>query len=209
MSLQSNDLRDLVSKKIHIDEYRSKMGDDADVIVFSFKVDYYDPATELTNFIEKGYEWVLDADTSSGEMEDGSYVVFIETLRRPSFPQHLMRLVDDMKNLTGQDAEEYLFKYHKTEGYQQLSEETLAQIVPLTPDKYRAINGETDSEHDHGDEEEETPIKVDTAEESKQLKRALESIQTAAGIPIKAKPILDRELAEFVNLSRVSRVNRG
>lgn len=207
MSLQSNDLRDLVSKKIHIDEYRSKMGDDADVIVFSFKVDYYDPATELTNFIEKGYEWVLDADTSSGEMEDGSYVVFIETLRRPSFPQHLVRLVEDMKNLTGNDEVEYLFKYHKTEGYQQLSEEALSQIVPLTPDKYRAINGETDPEHDHGDEEEEKKP-VETAEESKQLRRALESIQTAAGIPIKSKP-MDRELAEFVNLSRVSRVSRG
>lgn len=201
MSLQSNDLRDLVSKKIHIDEYRSKMGDDADVIVFSFKVDYFDPATELTNFIEKGYEWVLDADTSSGEMEDGSYVVFIETLRRPTFPEHLMRLVEDMENITGIKPSEYLFKYHKVEGYQPLDQDLLAQVVPLSPDKYRTLNGETDPKHDEEEHEKQKKL-VEPAEESRILRKTLESLQTAAGIPIKAKPILDPELKAFVNLSR-------
>lgn len=227
MSLQSNDLRKLVSKKIHIDEFRSKMGDDADVVVISFKVEYYDPASELTNFIEKGYEWVLDSDTSSGEMEDGSYLVFVETLRRPTVPEHLIRLVEDMKNLTDIDPSEYLFKYHKVDGYHPLTAEAIASIVPLSPTKYRILNGETDPAHDEHDDEDKqaidpeaedmsdelaADIKSDKPEEpteSKELQRALESLQTAAGIPIKAKPITDRELKEFVNLSKVSHVQRG
>lgn len=191
MSLQSNDLRKLVSKKIHIDEYRSKMGDDADVIVINFKVKYYEPAVELTNFIEKGYEWVLDADTSSGEMEDGSYIVFVETLRRPTFPQHLIKLIDDLQNLTMQEPSEYLFKYHKAKEYRPLDIAAITQSVPLTPSKYRALNGETSPTKDK-----------EPTEES--VRRELESLQTAAGIPISRRTFLDRELKEFVNLSKVS-----
>ena len=66
-NLEEGDLKRLVHDELHIDEYKSKMGDDADVCVISFKVAGKEPAIDLVSFIEKGYDWVLDADGSSGE----------------------------------------------------------------------------------------------------------------------------------------------
>ena len=60
-SLRKDDLRFLVKKVFEIDAYKSKIGDDYDVVVLSFTVDEEDPATDLENFIEMGYDFVLDA----------------------------------------------------------------------------------------------------------------------------------------------------
>lgn len=190
MSLRFNDLKDLVSKKIHIDEYASKMGDDADTIVVSFKVKYQDPAWELSNFFEKGYEWVLDADVSSGEMEDGSYLVFLEIERRPSFPPNLMRALKDMEGLTDQKVSEYEFMYRKGGEYKEMSMDNLKATVPLSPREYRAKYGD-------GSESSET-ISAITAEESRQIK----AMQSTAGITPKATVITDPVLKHFVNLSK-------
>ena len=72
-NLEHNDLKRLVHPELHIDEYKSKMGDDSDVCVVSFKVSGKEPAADLVSFIEKGYEFVLDADVSSGEKEGLQY----------------------------------------------------------------------------------------------------------------------------------------
>jgi len=82
MSLKQNDLKDLIGFKLHIDEYESKMGKDEDIVTISFKSKYKDPAVDLVNYLEKGYEWVLDADVSVGTVSDGGWVVFIEAARR-------------------------------------------------------------------------------------------------------------------------------
>ena len=54
--LEANDLKRLVHNELHIDEFKSKMGRDEDVVVISFKVTGREPAEDLVNFIEKGYE---------------------------------------------------------------------------------------------------------------------------------------------------------
>ena len=76
--LEHGDLKRLVHPDVHVDEFKSKMGDDADIVVVSFKVASKEPALDLVNFIEKGYDFVLDADLSSGELDDGEYLVFVE-----------------------------------------------------------------------------------------------------------------------------------
>ena len=76
--LELGDLKRLIHTELHIDEFKSKLGRDEDVCVISFKVTGKEPGNDLVNFIEKGYDWVLDADISSGEMDDGSYIVFAE-----------------------------------------------------------------------------------------------------------------------------------
>ena len=52
--LEQGDLDRLVHNKLHVDEFKSKMGSDADIIVLSFKVDGKEPARDLMNFIERG-----------------------------------------------------------------------------------------------------------------------------------------------------------
>jgi len=136
-SLEYGDLKRVVKPTIHIDEFKSKMGDDDEISVFSFKVMGRDPANDLVNFIEKGYSWVLDADTSSGEMEDGDYIVFVEIERTGKLPSQVMELVSDLTNLTLNEIEDWKFLYHKNDDYQDLTWENLRNSIPLSRHQYR------------------------------------------------------------------------
>lgn len=135
-NLEQGDLKRLIASSIHIDEYKSKMGDDADVCVVSFKVAGKEPSADLVSFVEKGYDWVLDADVSSGEKEGGDYLVFIELERTPELPKQITTLVGDINNLTEFKFKDWLVRYQKTNRDLELTEETLASIIPLTPEEY-------------------------------------------------------------------------
>ena len=80
-SLRTHDLRHFIKKVVDIDSFKSKIGDDEDVVVLTFTVDHEDPAKDLENFIEMGYDFVLDADVSPGELDDGTYKVYVELER--------------------------------------------------------------------------------------------------------------------------------
>ena len=71
----------MVDNIIEIDSYKSKMGNDADIVTLAFSIHGNEPAKDLENFIEKGYPFVLDADVTSGEQSDGTYKVFVEIER--------------------------------------------------------------------------------------------------------------------------------
>ena len=134
--LEQGDLIRLVHPKIHMDEFKSKMGDDADILVVSFKVHEKDPANDLMSFIERGYEWVLDADVSTGELEDGDYLVFVEMERSPAASKQVTELIEDILNLTGQKLSEWRFQYQKSKLEYPISPDNIRKIVPLTPDDY-------------------------------------------------------------------------
>jgi hypothetical protein len=142
--LEVSDLKRLIHPELHIDEFQSKLGDDIDVIVLSFKVDSKEPATDLVSFVEKGYDWVIDGDVSSGEMDDGSYIVFIEMDRTPKAPEQIMQLMDELMNLTDQKVEDWRVRYYKSRQEKQLSLEALASMIPLTPEKYEKAHGNTE-----------------------------------------------------------------
>jgi hypothetical protein len=73
--LDPKDLVDRVKPEVHFDEFGAKMGTDDDVIVASFKIMGQAAASDLETFLEKGYDWILDAETSAGEIEDSYYLV--------------------------------------------------------------------------------------------------------------------------------------
>lgn len=134
--LEKGDLARLVHDEIHIDEFKSKLGDDADVIVLSFKVDSKEPADDLVSFIEKGYEWVLDADVSSGEMDDGSYIVFVEMDRDDQAVDHIIEMVEDFANLTDRQATEWRVRHYKGREERSLTADDLRAIIPTSPEEY-------------------------------------------------------------------------
>lgn len=139
--LEQNDLKRLIHPELHIDEFRSKLGDDSDVVVVSFKVDSKQPANDLVGFVEKGYQWVLDADVSSGEMDDGSYIVFLELERNKEACQNIMDLMDAVMNLTDQSADDWRVRYYKSHKEQRLSLEALQNLIPQTADEYNREYG--------------------------------------------------------------------
>lgn len=146
-NLEYGDLKRLIHPELHLDEYKSKMGDDSDVCVVSFKVSGKEPSADLVSFIEKGYDWVLDADVSSGEKEGGDYLVFVELQRTPELPAQIMEIMNDLVNLTEQSIEEWRVRYYKSTTDHELSEESLREIIILSPEEYaRKYDTEQDSE---------------------------------------------------------------
>lgn len=140
--LEAGDLARLIHPELHIDEFKSKLGDDRDVVVISFKVDSKEPANDLVAFIEKGYDWVLDADVSSGEMDDGSYIVFVELDRDKSVAENIMILIEDILNLTGQQSNDWRVRYYKGREEKELSIEALTAMVPNSPEAYEKKYGQ-------------------------------------------------------------------
>jgi len=135
-NLEHGDLKRLVHTEMHIDEYKSKMGEDADVCVVSFKVAGKEPSADLVGFIEKGYDWVLDADVSSGEKEGGDYLVFVELDRTPAVPAQIIELMQDISNLIDQDISNWRVRYRKSTKDLELTEEVLKSVIPLSPEAY-------------------------------------------------------------------------
>ena len=135
--LEQGDLQRLVHTELHIDEFKSKLGRDEDVCVVSFKVKGKEPANDLVNFIEKGYSWVIDADVSSGEMDDGDYIVFIECERDEKIPANIITMMRDLMNVTGQKLSQWRVRYYKSSEEHQLSLATLEKLIAKTPDEYK------------------------------------------------------------------------
>lgn len=167
----------LVHNELHIDEYKSKMGNDEDMVVVSFKVGGKDPAMDLVNFIEKGYDWVVDADTSAGEMEDGDYAVFVEMERTPKVPAQIMELLEDMVSLTENEIPAWRVRYHKSHQDHECSEESLRALIPETPKKYLETVSKDKEELDKLKVA--SGVKVDTKAPKNDY---TESLRVAAGI---------------------------
>ena len=72
--LKAGDLQDVVSSTFSIDQYKSKMGDDRNIMVLCFSVDGQAPAKDLEHFAETGYKDIMDADaTAQWKMANTKY----------------------------------------------------------------------------------------------------------------------------------------
>ena len=134
-ALEYKDMEGMIKPTIHIDEFASKMGDDDDIIVASFFVRSQQAARDLMNWFEKGYDWVMDADVSPGEISPGRYLVYIEMRRRSSAGARLAEAIDDLETLTELTTSDWIMHY----GDQTLpfSKEAFDNMVPLSPKEYR------------------------------------------------------------------------
>lgn len=175
--LEQGDLARLVHSELHVDEYKSKMGNDEDMVVLSFKVGGKDPAIDLVNFIEKGYDWIVDADTSAGEMDDGDYIVFVELERTPKVPAQVLELLADLEELTENTMNSWRLRYHKNNKDHECNEDTLRLLIPATPEDYIKKVSKDTSELDKLKAA--SGVKVDTKAPKNEY---TESLKAAAGI---------------------------
>lgn len=145
MGLQAGDLRNLVYDIFEIDSFKSKMGEDKDIVVLSFSVKSQEPAKDLMNFCEKGFPFVLDADVTSGEQEDGTYKVFVELERGREVPQNITEIVDGVKKLA--HIEDLKFRYYKNFNSLPADEQNISETVPLDGQGYEIRVNETNMEN--------------------------------------------------------------
>jgi hypothetical protein len=133
--LEYKDMEGLLKPTIHVDEFAAKMGDDDDIIVISFFVRDLQAAKDLMAWFEKGYDFVLDADRSPGEIKPSRYLVYVEIRRRSTAPLNVNRLLEDLSSLTEFEPSDWRMHYKGQDV--DWSEEAFAELVPLTPDDYR------------------------------------------------------------------------
>jgi len=144
-NIEAGDLKRLVIPNLDIDVHRSKMGEDKDICVICFTVREKFPADDLVNFIEKGYNYVLDADCSSGEDNNGDYQVFVEFARTPAIPKQIIDMIEDVCRLTGNKLAEWTFVYYKNSKQYRLTDAMLRKHVILSSDEYeQTVAGEED-----------------------------------------------------------------
>ena len=176
-NLEFGDLKRLIHHELHVDEYKSKMGNDEDVCVISFKVSGKEPSLDLVSFIEKGYDFVLDADVSSGEKDGGDYLVFVELDRTMQLPEQIMEIINDLLNLTEQTIDEWRVRYHTSTKDYPLTVESLSQLVVTTPEKYQKRFKQNQDELDNLKTA--AGVKVDTVAPKNDF---TESLRIAAGL---------------------------
>jgi hypothetical protein len=164
----------LIKPTIHVDEFSSKMGDDDDIIVVSFFVRNESVAKDLMSWFEKGYDFVLDADRSPGEIKPGRYLVYVEIRRRSTAGDHVEQLLDDLNTLTEfEDSSAWTMHYRGKES--PFSRDTFDATVPLTPRAYR-------ERYEKDLNEVRTAAGLPVVTTYNKRDRALQAIQSAAGI---------------------------
>ena len=132
--LKAGDLEGVVNKRFSVDQYKSKMGDDKNILVLGFVVDGMAPAKDLERFAEVGYKSVLDADATPGTLEDGKHRVFVEFARKPEVVSQIIGFLEDLKKLT--NIEEFEYTSHKGNNPTMVSAGTMGETVPTTPEAY-------------------------------------------------------------------------
>lgn len=173
-SLGFKDLEGLLKPTIHVDEFSSKMGDDDDIIVISFFVRDGQAAKDLMMWFEKGYDFVLDADRSPGEIRPGRYLVYVEIRRRSTAGGHVEQLLDDLNTLTEYAGNQDWTMHYKNQEVP-FSRDTFDKMIPLTPRAYREKY-----ERDLNEWRVAAGLPVKSTYDKKD--RDLQIIQTAAGI---------------------------
>jgi hypothetical protein len=145
MGLRQNDLEFTVDNVFEIDSFKSKMGDDKDIVTLSFAVKGEQPALDLVKFIETGYDFVLDADKTSGEQADGKYKVFVELERSKKSPNQILEILDGVKKISNQN--DLRFRYYKNFRSQPADESNINEQLPLDPGAYDIKTNQTQMEN--------------------------------------------------------------
>jgi hypothetical protein len=173
-SLAFKDLEGLMKPTIHVDEFSSKMGDDDDIIVVSFFVRDAQAAKDLMMWFEKGYDFVLDADRSPGEIRPGRYLVYVEIRRRSTAGANVEQLLDDLNTLTEWENSS-AWTMHYRDKTIPFSRDAFDSTVPLTPRAYR-------ERYEKDLNEVRTAAGIPVVANYDKQDRALQTIQSAAGI---------------------------
>lgn len=93
----AGDLEDLLQPLVSIDEYESKIDDDA--VAIGFFVNDRDAADDLNRFIQRSAVPILDSDVSPAPDQRGYYIVFAELARNDRLIKNILDLLNEVGQL--------------------------------------------------------------------------------------------------------------
>lgn len=134
MALDYMDLEDQLKDVVTVDEYSAKMGKDSDIVTLTFTTNSKLAAKDLVTWFERGYDFVLDASVSDGEIEPGKWLVFVEMDRRSKVPNRICRLLNDLETLTGLKLTDWTVEIAGDQI--DADEELIRQKMILNPNEY-------------------------------------------------------------------------
>tara|TARA_Y100000389_G_scaffold710_1_gene740 strand:+ start:6153 stop:6701 length:549 start_codon:yes stop_codon:yes gene_type:complete len=176
-SLNYLDMENQVVPLVSVDEYAAKMGEDKDIVTVTFTVKSKLVAEDLVTWFERGYDFILDASISDGELSPNKWLVFVEMERRSWVARRVISLIKDMETLTGLPVEDYTLNIDGDEYPMEL--EVMKQKIILNPAKY-----EIEKEEPINDELNEMRLKagLDHKESETPKDEYIKSLQASAGI---------------------------
>lgn len=141
MSLRPNDLENLVSTQISLDEFKSKLGEDRSVIVMAIPVAEESAAHDLGDFVERGPFKIWDVDISPAPGPDGKYYVFIELERSHLMWNTITAIFDHIERLINLKISAFTFTCPGNEKPQPLEEENFKTCIPQSPYRWDIKHG--------------------------------------------------------------------
>ena len=143
-SLDYMDMVDQIGETITIDEYSAKMGKDKDIVTVTFTAHSKLAAEDLVTWFERGYDFVLDASVSEGELEPGKWLVFAELDRRSKVPNRIITLLSDLETLTDIKLKDWKVEIEGEEC--EANEDAIREHMILNPNVYKDEKEEAENE---------------------------------------------------------------
>lgn len=185
--LDYHDMKGQIDPTITVDEYSAKMGDDSDIVTITFKTNSKLAARDLVSWFEIGYDYILDASVSDGEVEPGKWLVFVEMKRRTNVPDKIVSLLKDLETLSDLDVEEYTVRVDDKD--YDATVDDLKDAIILTTSEYIRKKGE-----DHPEEEEAAQQPAQPPEQTTELNE----MRNLAGIGHKRQYNIDEEIRKYI-----------
>ena len=133
--LDFHDLEGQMIPTLTVDEYAAHMGNDSEIVTLAFTIKSEAAGNDLVDWFERGYDFVLDAQVSEGEVKPGQFLVFVEMNRRSSVPKRIIELLDDLETLTNIPVKDWTIIVDEEEYSPE--EEVLKQVITISPHDYR------------------------------------------------------------------------
>jgi hypothetical protein len=133
--LDYHDLEGQMIPTVTVDEYAAHMGNDSEIVTLAFTIKSDAAGNDLVDWFERGYDFVLDAQVSEGEVKPGQFLVFVEMNRRSSVPKRIIELLDDLETLTAIPVKDWTIMVDEEEYSPE--EEVLKQVITISPHDYR------------------------------------------------------------------------
>lgn len=149
--LDYHDLEGQLLPVVTVDEYAAHMGKDSEIVTLAFTIKSEAAGKDLVDWFERGYDWVLDAQLSEGEIKPGQYLVFVEMNRRSAVPARIVELLHDLETLTDMPVKDWTIIVDDEE--YEADPEVLKQIITISPHDYREENPTEEVESDEDDAE--------------------------------------------------------
>jgi len=132
--LREGDLKNTILKKISLDEYEPKTGDDKDVMVLGFLLNDKKPGKDLYHFLNNSIVEIRDVEVSPNPNPDNFYMVFCEIDRNENSLNNVKSIVKEVERLSGKLKWEVSTVFN--EENLSLDDDNLLSFIQLDPENY-------------------------------------------------------------------------